>query len=318
MPSSTCRPSWRPVVHALGARRAGAASFLNCRFAVNGIQIGFEIVGERGRLVSAWLDTFRRKLRWGFGASLSRFSRRKPNLTDWSKSDATFAGRRSRRKRSRRGSRRMNKPEPPPKAGDPHPAEEPQGDPRGGARGLLRLRLPRRDHRPDRRARRHVEAEPALLLPLARKRSTSRCWRTRSRNGCSRCASSTRPATRSRRSAATSRPSSRCRARGRRPRGSSPTRSCTARRRSAISSRGPLKALVDEKAAVIAGWIAEGRLAPIDPHHLIMMIWAMTQHYADFDVQVRAVLGADGAGRRPAEVAGATVTQIFFEGLKPR
>ena len=27
------------------------------------------------------------------------------------------------------------------------------------------------------------------------------------------------------------------------------------------------------------------------PDHLIFSIWATTQHYADFDVQVRAVLG---------------------------
>jgi TetR/AcrR family transcriptional regulator len=55
--------------------------------------------------------------------------------------------------------------------------------------------------------------------------------------------------------------------------------------------KGDLKALVDEKAAVIAGWQAEGRLAPVPPHHLIFSIWALTQHYADFDVQVRAILG---------------------------
>ncbi|MEM6566624.1 MAG: TetR family transcriptional regulator C-terminal domain-containing protein [Pseudomonadota bacterium] len=54
---------------------------------------------------------------------------------------------------------------------------------------------------------------------------------------------------------------------------------------------GDLKTLVDEKAAVIKGWSNEGRLAPVDPHHLIFSIWAMTQHYADFDVQVRAILG---------------------------
>ena len=35
----------------------------------------------------------------------------------------------------------------------------------------------------------------------------------------------------------------------------------------------------------------EGRLAPVEPRHLIFSIWALTQHYADFDVQVRAVLG---------------------------
>lgn len=54
---------------------------------------------------------------------------------------------------------------------------------------------------------------------------------------------------------------------------------------------GDLKALVDEKAAVIGQWMTGGAIKPSDPHHLIFSIWALTQHYADFDVQVRAVLG---------------------------
>ncbi len=53
---------------------------------------------------------------------------------------------------------------------------------------------------------------------------------------------------------------------------------------------GPLRALVDEKAAVIRGWARAGRIAPVDPYHLIFSIWATTQHYADFDVQVRSIL----------------------------
>ncbi|WGW02338.1 TetR family transcriptional regulator C-terminal domain-containing protein [Tropicibacter oceani] len=56
--------------------------------------------------------------------------------------------------------------------------------------------------------------------------------------------------------------------------------------------KGTLKALVDEKTGVIQGWVEQGRIAPLDPHHLIFSIWATTQHYADFDVQVRGVLGA--------------------------
>ncbi len=55
--------------------------------------------------------------------------------------------------------------------------------------------------------------------------------------------------------------------------------------------QGDLKALVDEKAAILRGWAETGRIADLPPHHLIFSIWAMTQHYADFDVQVRAVLG---------------------------
>ncbi|WP_299756155.1 TetR family transcriptional regulator C-terminal domain-containing protein [uncultured Boseongicola sp.] len=57
---------------------------------------------------------------------------------------------------------------------------------------------------------------------------------------------------------------------------------------------GPLKALVDEVAGLIQTWISAGRLAPIDPHHLIFSIWATTQHYADFDVQVRGILLPEG------------------------
>lgn len=57
---------------------------------------------------------------------------------------------------------------------------------------------------------------------------------------------------------------------------------------------GPLKALVDEIAGLIQTWVSAGRLAPIDPHHLIFSIWATTQHYADFDVQVRGILLPEG------------------------
>ncbi|ARC88055.1 TetR family transcriptional regulator C-terminal domain-containing protein [Rhodovulum sp. MB263] len=66
---------------------------------------------------------------------------------------------------------------------------------------------------------------------------------------------------------------------------------------------GELKSLVDHSAAVIEGWARAGRIAPVDPYHLIFSIWALTQHYADFDIQVRAVLGEgkddpfDGAER---------------------
>lgn len=54
---------------------------------------------------------------------------------------------------------------------------------------------------------------------------------------------------------------------------------------------GPLRALVDKKAALIRGWVEAGRLAPVEPYHLIFTIWSVTQHYSDFDRQVRGVLG---------------------------
>jgi TetR/AcrR family transcriptional regulator len=54
---------------------------------------------------------------------------------------------------------------------------------------------------------------------------------------------------------------------------------------------GELRRLVDAKAEVVRAWIADGRLAPVDPHHLVFTLWAVTQHYADFAVQVRAITG---------------------------
>ncbi len=62
---------------------------------------------------------------------------------------------------------------------------------------------------------------------------------------------------------------------------------------------GDLHALVHEKCGVLRAWMDQGRIAPVHPVHLIFSIWAMTQHYADFDVQVRAVLGPDEADPFP-------------------
>ncbi|HOF52127.1 MAG TPA: TetR/AcrR family transcriptional regulator [Rhodoferax sp.] len=52
-----------------------------------------------------------------------------------------------------------------------------------------------------------------------------------------------------------------------------------------------LRQMVLQKAAVVQSWVDAGRMAPVDPIHLFFTIWAATQTYADFDVQVSAVLG---------------------------
>ena len=80
---------------------------------------------------------------------------------------------------------------------------------------------------------------------------------------------------------------------------------------------GPLKQLVDEKAAIIRQWALEGKIARCDPYHLIFSIWATTQHYADFDVQVRAVLGKERSGDGRFEDAARFLDQLFVGGLKP-
>ena len=81
---------------------------------------------------------------------------------------------------------------------------------------------------------------------------------------------------------------------------------------------GRLKALVNEKTAVIRRWIAKGDLAPVDPYHLIFMIWATTQHYADFEVQIRALTGNAIDGPEQFAHAKATLEQVFLNGMTPR
>ncbi|RWX17651.1 TetR family transcriptional regulator [Rhizobium hidalgonense] len=80
--------------------------------------------------------------------------------------------------------------------------------------------------------------------------------------------------------------------------------------------KGPLKELVDEKAEVIRAWTKSGKIAECDPYHLIFSIWSTTQHYADFDVQVRAVLGEEHAGEGRFEDAARFLEQLFIGGLR--
>ncbi len=80
---------------------------------------------------------------------------------------------------------------------------------------------------------------------------------------------------------------------------------------------GELKELVDREAAIIKRWISDGKIAKLDPHHLIFSIWATTQHYADFDVQVRAVLGPGRGGDRRHADAAAFLEAFYVRALKP-
>lgn len=78
-----------------------------------------------------------------------------------------------------------------------------------------------------------------------------------------------------------------------------------------------LKKLVDEKSKVIEGWMKAGKINRVDPRHLIFAIWSTTQHYADFDVQVRAVLGPGRGGEGRFEDAARFLETLFLEGLRP-
>lgn len=79
-----------------------------------------------------------------------------------------------------------------------------------------------------------------------------------------------------------------------------------------------LREEVDRKAAVIQRWIEAGAIARVDPRHLLFSIWATTQHYADFDVQVRAVLAIDDDDVDHFDDAAEFLVNLFIKGLMPR
>ena len=74
----------------------------------------------------------------------------------------------------------------------------------------------------------------------------------------------------------------------------------------------PLRELVDKKTEVIKGWISAGKIRPVDPPHFIFSVWAVTQHYADFSVQVAAVLGEEPKKERVKQA----VVEILLRGLQ--
>ena len=78
--------------------------------------------------------------------------------------------------------------------------------------------------------------------------------------------------------------------------------------------RTDLRQQVLAKAAVIDGWIAAGRMAPVDSVHLFFTIWAATQTYADFDVQIHAVLGTEPDPATDTPRATAHVTSLILRG----
>ena len=78
---------------------------------------------------------------------------------------------------------------------------------------------------------------------------------------------------------------------------------------------GELRALVDEKAAVLQTWMDAGKIEPLDPYHLLFSIWAMTQHYADFEAQILMIRA--GQIKDSHEGSDTFVQTIFTKILLP-
>lgn len=76
-----------------------------------------------------------------------------------------------------------------------------------------------------------------------------------------------------------------------------------------------LREVVERKAAVIQYWIDQGKLAPIDPYHLIFLIWAATQHYADFIPQIKAVMNVPRLSQVHFRKIEQSLSRIILHGV---
>ena len=75
-----------------------------------------------------------------------------------------------------------------------------------------------------------------------------------------------------------------------------------------------LRQLTLGKAAVVQAWVDAGRIAPVDGMHLFFTIWAATQTYADFDVQVCAVMDHETFGEKDFERATQHLVSFILRG----
>ena len=76
-----------------------------------------------------------------------------------------------------------------------------------------------------------------------------------------------------------------------------------------------LREWTDSRIAAIEGWIAAGQMRPVNPRWLLYMIWATTQHYADFAHQIETLNGARPLSDAQWAEATRTVCGIILGGL---
>ncbi|ARW16790.1 TetR/AcrR family transcriptional regulator [Komagataeibacter europaeus] len=73
---------------------------------------------------------------------------------------------------------------------------------------------------------------------------------------------------------------------------------------------GTLRRHVEHRREVFEQWHAAGLIGSVDPTHFLFCLWAMTQAYADMQVQMAAVLGKSRLGAKDFETGSQTIMQL--------
>ena len=67
----------------------------------------------------------------------------------------------------------------------------------------------------------------------------------------------------------------------------------------------------------ISSWIDAGKLRPVNPQYLLYAIWATTQHYADFEYQIKALNRGRPLSRKQTDEVVESIVQIVLRGVLP-
>jgi TetR/AcrR family transcriptional regulator len=74
------------------------------------------------------------------------------------------------------------------------------------------------------------------------------------------------------------------------------------------------KQWVKRKTRVIEAWVMQGKIKPVNPFHLLFLIWSATQHYADFSVQVTSAMDKPQLDEQDFEEVVKSLTSIILGG----
>ncbi|MCW4627677.1 MULTISPECIES: TetR/AcrR family transcriptional regulator [Marinomonas] len=75
-----------------------------------------------------------------------------------------------------------------------------------------------------------------------------------------------------------------------------------------------LRPWFSSRVELLQAWMDAGKMRQCDPASVIYMIWATTQHYADFEAQVLALSGIESLGDEDLQRIGDTVSSIILAG----
>ncbi|MBX2870308.1 MAG: TetR family transcriptional regulator C-terminal domain-containing protein [Acidiferrobacterales bacterium] len=63
-----------------------------------------------------------------------------------------------------------------------------------------------------------------------------------------------------------------------------------------------------DRAREIEGWIQQGKILPVDPYHLIFLIWSSTQQFAESETQIKSIYRRKRLSKKDYELLADSLT----------